>query len=644
MGMRTKLIISYLLIIIFTVAVLGFFVVKKSRDTVFKEVTQNSEHISELIYDVARLRSNLLSEKIQTDLIFAEKLLYMPGQMRIDYSQKIHVTDIDLPVVYFGDDKVSLNNNLVDEIKKSTGAICSIFLLHNNKLIRIATNLTINGTRSLGTFIDSNSEIYKKIINNEPYMGRIYFENDWFITGYKPLVDENNKVIGSIALGHKEVNQYFEETLNNIKIGNTGYVYIMDSNGSVIFHPEIKGENLKGLDFSKKIIETKNGVLEYTFEGVHRLAYYRYFEPWDWYIVVTAKYDDLKSSSRSIMNVTLLVGLIIFMISSIIAFFMTNAFIKPINKLKRCMEIAGKGDLTVHSEIKSKDEIGVLSKTFNNMVKENKRLLDDVMQYDKLKTEFIANISHEFRTPLNIIFSTVQMFSENHNENNQLNSDKQNRYISIMKQNCYRLLRLVNNLIDITKIDSGFMELSLKNKNIVEVVENISLSTAEYVENMSRTIVFDTDVEEKIMAIDMEKMEKIILNLISNALKFTKPGDSIEIKVSDMGDTVEISVKDTGVGIPDDQLEKVFERFKQVDNLLSRRNEGSGIGLSLVKSFVEMQGGSISVISKQGEGSEFIIELPVKLIAEDNSKEISDDAIYQAKVEKIQIEFSDIYT
>ena len=189
-------------------------------------------------------------------------------------------------------------------------------------------------------------------------------------------------------------------------------------------------------------------------------------------------------------------------------------------------------------------------------------------------------MSHELKTPLNIIFSTAQLFSLYINKDENLNNvDKLNNYTNTIKQNCYRLLRLVNNLIDITKIDSGFMELNLKNQNIVEVAEEITLSTAEYVQGMSRTIIFDTDIEEKIMAFDEEKMERILLNLISNATKFTKPGDTIEVGVYDKDNHVIISVKDNGIGIPEDKLSQIFERFKQVDPLLSRSHEGSGIGL-----------------------------------------------------------------
>ncbi|MPN48645.1 Adaptive-response sensory-kinase SasA [bioreactor metagenome] len=187
------------------------------------------------------------------------------------------------------------------------------------------------------------------------------------------------------------------------------------------------------------------------------------------------------------------------------------------------------------------------------------------------------------------------------------------------------------------------MELNLQKANIVEVIENITLSTAEYVESKSRDLIFDTDTEEKIMNFDLEKMERIMLNLISNATKFTKPGDKIEVNIYDKGESILISVKDTGTGISQDNLQQIFQRFKQVGPLLSRTHEGSGIGLSMVKSLVEMHDGTISAKSKYGEGTEFIIELPVKTILEEDISEPLNKSPHQINVEKIQIEFSDIY-
>ncbi len=307
------------------------------------------------------------------------------------------------------------------------------------------------------------------------------------------------------------------------------------------------------------------------------------------------------------------------------------------------MEIAGSGDLSIRCDIDSKDEIGVLSNSFNYMISENKRLLEETLKYDKLKTEFIANMSHELRTPLNIIFSTTQLFSLLIKKGESLNTEKLSSYTSGVKQNCYRLLRLVNNLIDMTKIDSGFVKIDLENGNIVEVVEEITQSTAEYVHTMERTIIFDTDVEEKIMAFDAEKLERIFLNLISNATKFTKPGDTIEVNLFDKDDYVVISVKDTGKGISEENLAQLFQRFKQVDPLLNRSHEGSGIGLSIVKALVEMHEGTIEVKSIKDKGTEFIITLPARIIQNGVDATQKSNFKSQYNVEKIKIEFSDIY-
>lgn len=644
MNIKLKLIISYLILIICTVGLLGFLIGKRSEKAVFDEVIEKNKSISELIESTLSVRNDLLVEKNSSDINFGNHLIDNLGDLHVDYSNSIKIGDFDLPVLYAGNYRLSLDTSLIDSLTESTGAISSIYLLNDSKLIRVSTTLTKDNKRALGTFIPSDSIIYKKIINNEEFSGLIKFDGKSYTSKLKPLLDKNKNVIGAIGLGNALLNNYLEKTLSEITIGKTGYVYVIDSTGKIIIHPDDKGENASKYDFVQKIISTKNGTIEYTYKGIKKFAYYTYFKQWDWYIVTTANYDDLKSSSKSIFYSILFSAFIIILLGTFIALFIADTLVKPINKLKTCMEIAGKGDLTIRSDINSNDEIGILSSSFNNMMDENKQLLEEIIIYDKLKTEFISNMSHELKTPLNIIFSTTQLFSYyiNNGENSN-NIDKLNRYTNTMKQNCYRLLRLVNNLIDITKIDSGFMELNLCNQNIVNVAESITLSTADYIQSMSRTIIFDTDSEEIITAFDEEKLERILLNLISNAVKFTKPGGIIEVKLYDKDTCIEISVKDNGKGIPENKLNQLFQRFKQIDPLLSRSHEGSGIGLSIVKSLVEMHGGTITVKSKYTVGTEFIITLPIKLLPKNYNSGTKKSLDTEINVEKIQIEFSDIY-
>ncbi|WBW98633.1 HAMP domain-containing sensor histidine kinase [Oceanirhabdus sp. W0125-5] len=375
------------------------------------------------------------------------------------------------------------------------------------------------------------------------------------------------------------------------------------------------------------------------------MANFTYFKGWDWYIVSTANYDDINSSSQSMLYTTTAIGIVVLIVGILIALFLANTIVKPIMDLKSCMEKVSEGDLSVQSEIESTDEVGVLSRSFNTLVKENKKLLVATREYNMLKVEFFSNISHELKTPLNIIFTTIQLINYKFNSDEELDRPKINSYHDTIKQNCYRLLKLVNNLIDITKIDSGYFELNLVNVNIVEVIEDITLSTVNYVKSKSRKIIFDTNTEEKIMAVDPEMMERIMLNLISNAIKFTNPNDTITVTLTDLGHRMKISVKDTGIGIAPEKQSVIFKRFRQVDRLLNRNHEGSGIGLSLVESLVEMHEGTISVNSKLGKGSEFIISLPASLVPQyKNNSKVDDSTSREAKVEKIHIEFSDIYS
>lgn len=281
-------------------------------------------------------------------------------------------------------------------------------------------------------------------------------------------------------------------------------------------------------------------------------------------------------------------------------------------------------------------------------ITEKKQIMEEKIAYEKaielesIKSQFFSNISHEFKTPLNIILATMQVINKNI-ENKSIISIKGanlDRYMNSIKQNCYRLLRLVNNIIDISKIDYGYYDIELGNYNIVSVVEDITMSVLEYVNNKGIELVFDTEVEEEIIACDPDKIERIILNLLSNAIKYTEADGKISVNIYSDKENVYITVSDTGIGIPEEKINKIFERYEQIDNKLTRNFNGSGIGLSLVGSLVEMHEGRVWVESKVNEGSKFIISLPKKTVATENVKSVD---LTKSKVEKCSIEFSDIY-
>lgn len=305
------------------------------------------------------------------------------------------------------------------------------------------------------------------------------------------------------------------------------------------------------------------------------------------------------------------------------------------------INITYKGKSAVLSLIRDVSHLKQIAKMKKD-VEKDKKLLNDTLEFNRLITEFFSNISHELRTPLNVILSALQVLAlEEQKDILQGTTEKKAGYIKTMKQNCYRLLRLINNLIDITRIDSGYILPDLQNHNIVSVVEDITLSVVEYAKSKGIELIFDTNIEERVVACDPDKIERIMLNLISNAVKFSYEGGQIIVNLFSEEDTIIISVKDNGTGINQDKLEIIFERFRQADNSLSRNHEGSGIGLSLVKALVEMHEGEVSVVSILGKGSEFIIKLPVKKVKD--TEPVNNNMINGDNTEKINIEFSDIY-
>jgi signal transduction histidine kinase len=218
-----------------------------------------------------------------------------------------------------------------------------------------------------------------------------------------------------------------------------------------------------------------------------------------------------------------------------------------------------------------------------------------------------------------------------------------NKHTYLIKQNCYRLIRLVSNLLDITKIDAGYFEINPRNCDIVKLVEDVTLSVAEYVESKNIELIFDTEVEEKSIACDADKIERVILNLLSNSAKFTPEGGSIFVNISIAEDRVIISVKDTGIGITKEIQSRIFDRFVQADDLLKKNNGGSGIGLSLVKAIIELHKGQILLKSEPGFGSEFIIELPDVTISDQCERREPISLENDKRIESAHIEFSDIY-
>lgn len=269
--------------------------------------------------------------------------------------------------------------------------------------------------------------------------------------------------------------------------------------------------------------------------------------------------------------------------------------------------------------------------------------IKEIKEVEKLRGQFFANLSHELKTPINIIFSTVQLLNSKKRQSIADFLDSYEKYDKTIRQNCYRMIRLVNNLVDLTKIDSGFISANFNNYNIVNLVENICMSVVPYLENKGITLTFDTLFEDIIIKCDSDYIERIILNIFSNSIKFSNNNGNIFVLIDADKDFITIKISDDGIGIDKDKLDSVFEPFIQSDKSLTRKKEGSGIGLSLVKSLVELHNGLVYFNPDIDKGSEIIIKLPNIQLPPEKLIINNSDYTQNNTLLKIDIEFSDIY-
>ena len=242
-------------------------------------------------------------------------------------------------------------------------------------------------------------------------------------------------------------------------------------------------------------------------------------------------------------------------------------------------------------------------------MEKNDKLLKKVIELEKRKNNYFVNLSHELRTPLNVISSTEQLVTELNKSKDGIGKSKLNGCMQVVRRNTKRLLNLINNIIDTAKIESGSYQLNIREHDIVYIVEEATLSLKDYIERKGIELIIDPEMEEKIIKCDEHEIERCIVNLVSNAAKFTPEGGTIEVTIEDLDEKVKIIVKDTGIGIDKKYHDSIFNRFNQVIDQGAESKGGSGLGLTITKQIIDMHGGQISVESELGKGCKFIIIL-----------------------------------
>ena len=321
---------------------------------------------------------------------------------------------------------------------------------------------------------------------------------------------------------------------------------------------------------------------------------------------------DNKTAVRSLSSVlfgilwqALLIGLVI---SILLSLLLAKAMVTPIQNLTVAAERVAAGDFSSKLNSDAQDEIGVLTRTFNGMAGQLEKTLDDLKKSEAMRREFVANVSHELRTPI----TSIRSYAETLQDSDSLPKKTSDEFLSVIVNESDRMTKIVQDLLLLSRFDAGNIEFSFERfkfeKSLHDIYNAMLLEAQRH--NHRFTLELKTPIPD--IVADRARIEQVLINMVSNAIKYTRDGGVIAMIAGRKEDIVWVSVRDNGIGIPKEDVDKVFDRFYRVDKARSRESGGTGLGLSIAKEIVTRHKGSIELTSRPGKGTIITVTLPVE--------------------------------
>ncbi|MGM0770340.1 MAG: sensor histidine kinase [Halobacteriota archaeon] len=504
---------------------------------------------------------------------------------------------------------------------------------------------TINGPISVEPLEDyETSEYYqlpKKL--NQKVITEPYFYRGILMVSYVSPIIRNGEFVG---IGGVDVSlEYFDETMSDVTAFESGYTFVTSNSGILLSHPEHKEWiGTKKLDdfgvfeiseMANDIRDGKRGYIETTDPGTGKevVMFYEPINEGTYSFVLCAPKDEMLAGVTVLRNRLIFMSLISIFLVGGVAYMVGRSTDRTIKKMLDDFRLISDNALTGNFDTRADTNVQVdfkkipqgLNQILDNMgklEKENEKAMDAMLHAkieaenaNRTKTEFISNISHELRTPLTLIigFSDI-LDSENYGSLNE----SQKKCTSSVLKNANNLLELISDLLDFSKIEMGKMEFNISEFRVSDVIDEVEVFMGPLASEKDIDLTFAIDIEVPEIKADVTKFKQILYNLVSNAIKFTDKGGSVIIDGQISADSLNISVRDTGIGISPEDQAKLFKPFYQVDASSTRGYGGTGLGLALVKKFVEMHGGEVRVQSEIGEGSTFEFNIPMQQIVDED--------------------------
>jgi two-component system, NtrC family, sensor kinase len=466
------------------------------------------------------------------------------------------------------------------------------------------------------------------------YYGPVYFRRE--SEPYMTLAIAGTRRDAGVSVA--EVNlKLLWDWVTQIKVGERGHAYVVDAQGRLIAHPDISLV-LRNTDMSKlEQVRAARGAAtgspsqtvqeSENIEGREVLTAYAPVSPLGWLVFVELPAGEANAPLYSAFERLAYVLLAALVIAVLAGMFLAGRMVGPIQALRAGAARLGSGDLSQRIAIKTGDELEVLADQFNDMagrlqeshtdlekkveertheVEEKSRQLEMASQH---KSQFLASMSHELRTPLNAIIGLTEMMISNAP---RFGTEKAAEPLRRVHRAGTHLLGLINQVLDLSKIEAGKLELAPESVNLAPLIEDVVGTARQLAEQNKNRLVVEAPENLGALTVDPMRLRQILLNLLSNACKFTKEGE-VKLrarKLVDGQNWIEFAVADSGIGMTPEQQAKLFEEFTQADSTTARRYGGTGLGLAITRKLARMMGGDVTVTSELGKGSVFTVRLP----------------------------------
>ena len=444
---RTKLISFTLLLALIPLGVGAGLSLKKFTEDLKQAYESDLEHIVANIHAMCQAQEELLQSKLTADQSIAHHLFYQFGRyVSVASTRFVEMTAEDqitierfrvrIPVWSIGGQKITGDHTIVDRVQQLVGGTCTIFQrLERDRLLRISTNvLRADGSRAVGTYIPSSSEVARAIFRGETYRGRAYVVNAWYITVYEPIYNERQEVIGALYVGIPEQSAVSLKTaIKSIKIGRTGYAHILDSSGRLVLHPAKEGENIletkdpTGFEYMKEIArkapllkENEVGTIRYPWANVElgestprmKINKYQYFRPWDWIIVAGSYEEEIFAGVNRTLYFVVLIAIGSIALAIFLTIILSRVLTRPITELTEITARMAGGNLTQKVALTSEDEIGRLAQSFNGMADQVLNYTRNLEEIVRTRTEEIQEKEEKYRNLSNLLNSVLESSTE----------------------------------------------------------------------------------------------------------------------------------------------------------------------------------------------------------------------------------------